>query len=273
MAAPAEDEREARARKAMKCARDLADVPPEAFRLPDDGTKWKAVCINRSRVLHRMSLAVNGDGSSMRLSVPTLAKGLSLSRSTVFVILKDLKQLGFLLDTERFDPICKTRVRQIDVRKVLSISPPVQNSFSPVQNGSAPVQNSDGPNRETTENLTENRKQGCTGVQALIPNSSGKSKSKPTRSSREPIPEESWDAILRHIQGPDFAEVEWRPIRRDRAALRSLWALAPEVEAICDALDAAVSHGATCAETLFSIATQLLERDYFGTRSQKAGTA
>jgi hypothetical protein len=73
--------------------------------------------------------------------------------------------------------------------------------------------------------------------------------------------------------------VEWRPVQRDRAALRSLWALMPgmndarRVEAICDALDRAVLNGATCAETLFSIATELLEQDYCGVRSQKAGTA
>lgn len=261
------------AKRAVKCAKDLADVPPSAFRLPKDGKKWKSVCRVRREVLQRMALAANGNGCSVKVAVwPTIGKAVGISRASAFAIVGDLKTLEFVKDNE-LDPTYKTRCRQIDVAKVLA-------SCALVQNSSAPVQNSGHPSRIApdptvfTEDLTENRKQGCAGAQALpISTSSGKSKSKPVRSSRGPIPPDSWDALLRHIQGPDFAEVEWRPIRRDRAALRSLWALVPEVEAICDALDAAVSHGATCAETLFSIATQLLERDYCGMRSQKAGTA
>ncbi len=107
---------------------------------------------------------------------------------------------------------------------------------------------------------------------AIQVSTAGKSKANAARSSRAPIPPECWQSILRHIC-ENFQELECRAIKRDRAALRSLWALMPgiddddRVQAICDALDQAAS-GDDTAEGLFSIATQILERDYNGTRTR-----
>jgi hypothetical protein len=291
MAAEAEHEHEAKAKRSMKCTRDIRLFPPSDYRLPDDGRQWLHVCERRKTLFLLLSSYANGDGSHINVAIGTLAEAQGWSYRTVCRLLDDFRALGILNDGD-LDPRYKnTRVRSIDMEALRRLHESAQidpagvpSSPSGVTSSISGVTSSQNyppkmaHNRLQTEDLTENptedRKQGCTGVQALsVSTSSGKSKSKPVRSSRGPIPTESWDAILRHIQGPDFAEVEWRPIRRDRAALRSLWALAPEVEAICDALDVAVSHGATCAETLFSIATQLLERDYCGTRSQRAGTA
>jgi hypothetical protein len=136
---------------------------------------------------------------------------------------------------------------------------------------------------------SENRKHGVTDVTVLLTSSSkkkesngnpsgaveissaGKSKANPARSSRLPIPPECWKRILQQVR-EELSEIEWRNLKRDRAALRSLWALTPNmdeddrVQIICDALDQAASHDDT-AEGVFSIATGILERDCGGTRT------
>ncbi len=264
--------------QARRCSQELADVPFQAFRLPTDGRKWQAMCMTRRAVLQRLAIAANQNGKSICLSAPRIAAGIGISRPTVFRVLQDLRALGFLADDGEWHPKYHTRMRSLDLSQVLetaNLTTWNRLRFAPQPSHIhfEPSQIAPDPTVDLTEDPTENRKQGCTGVQPRsVSTSSGKSKSKPVRSSRCPIPTENWDALLRHIQGPDFAEVEWRRIRRDRAALRSLWALVPDVEAIRDALDAALAHGATCAETLFSIATELLDRVSCGTRSQR-GTA
>jgi hypothetical protein len=142
----------------------------------------------------------------------------------------------------------------------------------------------DGPNKN------ENRKHGVTDVtmrltssskeressgspsRAVEMSSAGKSKADPARSSRLPIPPECWERILQHVREELPDGIEWRKVQRDRAALRSLWALTPNldeddsVQAICDALDRAAEFDTT-AEGLFSIATRILEQECGGTRT------
>lgn len=138
-------------------------------------------------------------------------------------------------------------------------------------------------------NENENGKHGVTSVTVPLTSSSSergsnsspsrvveipsarKSKANPVRSSRQSIPPECWERILQHVR-KELTDIEWRNVKRDRAALRSLWALIPDrddddrVYLICDALDQAALRDDT-AQGLFSMATGILERDCGGTRT------
>jgi predicted transcriptional regulator len=123
-----------------------------------------------------------------------------------------------------------------------------------------------------SNSLSSKRKGTGTPSRAVEISTVGKSKANPDSSSRLPIPPHCWERILQHVR-EELSEIKWRSVKRDRAALRSLWAMTPNmdeddsVQAICDALDRASLHDET-AEGIFSIATGILERDYGGTRSR-----
>lgn len=283
-------EREATAKRSMKCTRDIRLFPPSDYRLPDDGRQWLHVCERRKTLFILLSTYADGDGSHINVAIGTLAEAQGWSYRTVCRLLDDFRALGILNDGELDPRYQNTRSRSIDIEALRRrhengqiVRSGVTSSIAGVPSSSSGVPSSQklppkmAHNRLQTVKHTENRKQGCANAQTRPFNSLGKSKSNPMRSSRGPIPAGCWYEILEHM---DLLEdLEWRTPKRDWAALRSLWSLMPDVsddervEGIKAALDRAVTNGATCAETLFAIATQVLEEEFFGMRSQKAGTA
>jgi hypothetical protein len=128
-----------------RCVRDIADAPPTAFRLPSDKKKWRAVCTIRKAALMRMAVAANKDGSSVKLAVPTIASACGVSRSTGFVILEDLRKLGFIVDGE-LDPKYRTVVRSICVAAIKAASDPSRIAKG-AKNGSHPSRIEKHPSR------------------------------------------------------------------------------------------------------------------------------
>jgi hypothetical protein len=109
---------------AIRCAKDLASVPFQVFRLPSDGErKWQAVCMRRRAVLQQLALAANQNGKSICLGADRIAADTGFGRATVFRILQDLRALGFLTDDGKTHPKYHTRVRAIDVPRVKAAKP------------------------------------------------------------------------------------------------------------------------------------------------------
>ncbi len=133
----------------QKCVIDIRNVPPAAYRLPTDGRKWMQECRNRKQLLDHLATYANGDGTSIKPSLKTAATALGWSRRTVTYLIKDLITLG-LLEDGALDGFLKTRIRAINIEKVLAraqdstiyeIKAPAQDSPSRAQNSQAPAQN------------------------------------------------------------------------------------------------------------------------------------
>jgi len=155
------------ARDTTKCLRDITDIPPSAFALPNEGRKAKYLQGQRKSVAQQLARYANADGTQAFPSIKTLMKPTGYGRSTIFRVLKDLKTLGFLQDGAIHD-FRKTRVRTLDVQRMIqapvqdsspsNLTPvqdspsdpskiddrPVQDSRAPVQDRHAPVQDSFG---------------------------------------------------------------------------------------------------------------------------------
>jgi len=80
----------------VKCVRDLRDIPPTAYRLPDDGRQQRHLCEQRQRLAWLLASYADGDGTRIRPSVQTLANRLGKSRRAVTYLLDDLEKLGLL---------------------------------------------------------------------------------------------------------------------------------------------------------------------------------
>lgn len=77
------------------CLFEAHKIQPEQFRLPDDGRKWKVNTFNRRTLFLELASFANGDGSSVRPSIPTLMERTGFCRTKIFNLLDDLKALGF----------------------------------------------------------------------------------------------------------------------------------------------------------------------------------
>ena len=80
----------------VKCIRDIRDVPPAAYCLPNDGRQQRHLCEQRQRLAWLLATYADGDGSRIRPSVQTLADRLGKSRRAVTYLLDDLEKLGLL---------------------------------------------------------------------------------------------------------------------------------------------------------------------------------
>lgn len=101
----------------QKCTQDIRSIPPARYALPNDGRKVASLCKDRKALLILISSWANGDGTSIKVSVPELAKAQGCSTRTIKYRLKELKILGFLKDGE-IDGFFHTRVRAIDIQQV-----------------------------------------------------------------------------------------------------------------------------------------------------------
>ena len=125
-----------------------------------------------------------------------------------------------------------------------------------------------------SNSLSFKRKRSSTPSRAVEISTAGKSKADPRRSSRGAWSPDEWRRLLEHLRKLQFEDIDWRHIKRDRGALRSLFPLVVSVEdkvqAVCDALDESVNHlgDYAPAEQMFSVTTEILEREYGASRSR-----
>lgn len=130
----------------IKAVLDLADVPPEAYRLPTDGRQWFHLCVQRQRIVDFLATKANPDGSNITVGASRIAKklGRKVHRTTVQRLLADLVELGILENgnlTGNFGQM--TRKRKLDIpailaRSVVKSSPSVVQSSVPAVVASSP---------------------------------------------------------------------------------------------------------------------------------------
>jgi hypothetical protein len=134
-----------------KCTQDVRSIPPAAYMLLDDGRKAKLLCSARRTLLMQLATYADGDGSSIKPSVNTLARDLGWSGRTVNRRLRDLKTLGYVAD-KGTDEYHLTKIRAIDiasVTKVFGPQPAPEGWQVPIE---APA--SDSPNTPLTDSET-----------------------------------------------------------------------------------------------------------------------
>jgi hypothetical protein len=90
-------EKKSRQGKAAKLARDMRGIPATAYRLPNDGRKWKSLCVARKQLADWLATFGDADGSRIFPSVKTMQAAFDTwSRMTIFRRLAELRWLGFL---------------------------------------------------------------------------------------------------------------------------------------------------------------------------------
>jgi hypothetical protein len=104
----------------------MRSIPTTAYRLPDDGRKWRTLCEDRKQLADWLASYADGDGSSIYPSVGTIAKAFDTwSRAKIFRVLAALKRLK-ILSKQGYTREHGTRVRALHP-EVLS-RPGVSNS-------------------------------------------------------------------------------------------------------------------------------------------------
>jgi hypothetical protein len=128
----------------------LRDVPPERYRLPDDGRQWKHVCVQRQRLAFFLSTYADPDGTSVMPGVESrMCPHMGLKRRAVQYLLDDLKALGFLVDCgkSRFQG---TMDRKLLLGAIVQSSDSVQSSEVSMVQSSAPTVQATAPNVHST---------------------------------------------------------------------------------------------------------------------------
>lgn len=230
----------------------LGDVPPAAYRLPTDGRKWRATCVTRQRVTIALARFADSNGRNIQVGQERLASSLALCRRELGYVLADLLALKFLHNENLVWTHGKqVRRRSLDVGAILAAASDVHNSRSNVQYSPIDVQN-----RPCTQPCSESSdstfflKQG---------RADARDSSNSLKSNQETIPPTAWDALCEYADA-NLKDVEWREARRDRGALRRLWALCPDVDEILAAIDVGASLRSDSGG-VFSIATEILKRE------------
>jgi hypothetical protein len=100
----------------VRCVLTVRDLPMEAFRLPDDGRKWKALCKERQALAMQLATRANPDGTRITLGSRKMAKKLGFHLNTLFARLDDLDRLG-ALEKQGYSE-WGTRLRSIDMEWV-----------------------------------------------------------------------------------------------------------------------------------------------------------
>ena len=173
-----------------RCMRDVQDLAPSTFALPDDGRQTKHLQRQRKALAIGLARHADADGTQAYPAISTLSKPMGCSRRTIFRLLDDLRTLGFLQDGD-IHGFRKTRVRTLDVQQMVgrpvpssqapvsssendlchlhtspvpSSRPPVSSSRAPVSSSGAPVPKQDGtqpssdrPNKPTTNRPSDQR--------------------------------------------------------------------------------------------------------------------
>jgi len=104
--------------KSVRCIRDIREFPPESYRLPQDGRKWKVLCKERRAIANHIATYANGDGTSIKAGVKRWVKEIGVSRATIFRRLDDLRKLGVLRDKQGLTGENGTALRSLDVSRL-----------------------------------------------------------------------------------------------------------------------------------------------------------
>lgn len=104
-----------------RAMRDVSDLPPTTFALPDDGRQAKHLQRQRKEVAVQIAKHANADGTQSYPAITTLMKPMGCSRATIFRLLADLRTLGFLHDGD-IHGFRKTRIRTLDLRKMAPVA-------------------------------------------------------------------------------------------------------------------------------------------------------
>jgi hypothetical protein len=101
----------------VKCVREIRAVPRQAYRMANDGRQWKHLCNLRRILLNHLATYANPDGTSINVGVTRLCVELGFSRRTIFRLLDDLRELGFLSDG-KLTGFKGTRQRELNVAAI-----------------------------------------------------------------------------------------------------------------------------------------------------------
>src|ERR1035437_362727 len=120
-------------KKSKKCTQDIRKTPPARYALPTDGRKVVSLCNERWMVMLFLSSYAHGDGTAIKVSVPTISAAMGWSKRTTQRRLKELRTLGVLSDGD-IDGIFHTRVRTIDIGMVTdtNLTPMTDTNLTPM---------------------------------------------------------------------------------------------------------------------------------------------
>jgi hypothetical protein len=114
--------------KSMRCWHEVKHIPEQAYSRSTDGRKANAVRAKRRTLVRELSGYADPDGTNIKVSVETLVKNIGWSRRTVLRLLKDLEEMGLLLN-RKLTKWNGTRVRALNIPAILGLRPvEVQNS-------------------------------------------------------------------------------------------------------------------------------------------------
>jgi hypothetical protein len=125
----------------VKCFRDIREIPPSAYSLPNDGRQQKHLCEQRQRLAWLLASFANGDGTRIRPSVQTLATALGKSRRAVTYLLDDLEKLK-LLENGKLAGFKGTRWRALNLNAFMA-SADAQSTAHAQSSGTADAQSSE----------------------------------------------------------------------------------------------------------------------------------
>lgn len=110
--------------KAVRCSRDIAAFPLEAFRLPTPHVdrKWKYAAIQRSLLARALADAANPNGSGIELSIATMGYAVGVKApSRIAELIADLTALALLTMDGRFGRR-GTACRTLHIREFLALT-------------------------------------------------------------------------------------------------------------------------------------------------------
>jgi len=118
--------------ESMMLARELAKIPIERYKLPQDGRKWKVIARDRMGLADFLGKHGDGDGTRIFPSIATMTQKFGWSRRKTCYLLDDLRELHLLENTPNYTSakLHRTRVRQMNVAAFLSDGSEVQDSQS-----------------------------------------------------------------------------------------------------------------------------------------------
>jgi hypothetical protein len=128
---PKSSQQQSQPKNVRRCALAIRTIPPSCYRLPSDGRQWQSQCRLRLQLAQLLASYANPDGGSIKISVPTMVAALEISRSVVFELLADLKELGFLTDAGK-SQFSGTTARTLQIDKMrAALNGPELGSNSP----------------------------------------------------------------------------------------------------------------------------------------------
>jgi hypothetical protein len=165
----------------------LRDVPPERYRLPDDGRQWKHVCVQRQRLAFFLSTYADPDGTSVMPGVESkMCPFMGLTRRAVQYLLDDLKALGFLVDCG------KSRFQGTTDRKLMLGAIVQSSDVSIVQSSDVPIVQSSALSVHSTASTVHSTPANSAIVDcALPPGSNHQNKPTPQPPEEKPAPEKA----------------------------------------------------------------------------------